>query len=191
MNLNAFNYFVTFTYDGKKHTEESFQKKLIMTLCNFRRRKGWHYVGVWERSPQKGRLHFHALIYIPEGSLPEPLIEVNDYSFKNHRRQVTMQSPYFNRKFGRCDFEKILEQREKTEFMTYITKYIEKSCERFVYSKGLAEYIKADVQEKDTICPTGIEGKKLILFDDFECWSEGEYYGKAGEEAFEKMPKIV
>ena len=28
VNLQTFNYFCTFTYDGKKHTEESFRKKL-------------------------------------------------------------------------------------------------------------------------------------------------------------------
>ena len=29
--MNEFNYFVTFTYDDKKHSEESF-KKLLLTL---------------------------------------------------------------------------------------------------------------------------------------------------------------
>lgn len=32
VNLQTFNYFCTFTYDGKKHTEESFRKKLSDTF---------------------------------------------------------------------------------------------------------------------------------------------------------------
>ena len=59
VNLQEFNYFVTFTYDGALHTEESFQKGLKTCLRNFCNRKGWKYIGVWERSPQKTRLHFH------------------------------------------------------------------------------------------------------------------------------------
>ena len=59
VNLQEFNYFVTFTYDGALHTEESFQKGLKTCLRNFCNRKGWKYIGVWERSPQKKRLHFH------------------------------------------------------------------------------------------------------------------------------------
>ena len=30
--LNRFNYFATFTYDDRKHTEESFRKKLVVYL---------------------------------------------------------------------------------------------------------------------------------------------------------------
>lgn len=38
-------------------------------------RKGWKYVGVWERSPEKQRLHFHGIFYIPEGTMPGMLLE--------------------------------------------------------------------------------------------------------------------
>ncbi len=58
-NLQEFNYFVTFTYSDELHTEESFRKKLKTTLSHFCDRKGWRYMGVWERSPEKNRLHFH------------------------------------------------------------------------------------------------------------------------------------
>lgn len=71
---------MTFTYDGEKHTEESFKKKLQGCFKMMCHRKGWKYVGVWERSPEKHRLHFHGLFYIPEGSMPGKLIEAMDYS---------------------------------------------------------------------------------------------------------------
>ena len=52
INLQTFNFFVTFTYNSELHTEESFRKKLKNCLSHFCTRKGWKYVGVWERSPE-------------------------------------------------------------------------------------------------------------------------------------------
>ena len=68
-SLTNFNYFVTFTYDSTLHTEESFKKKLKKALSNFAVRKGWRYIGVWERSPEKKRLHFHGMLHVPEDTI--------------------------------------------------------------------------------------------------------------------------
>ena len=70
------------------------------------------YAGVWERSPEKKRLHFHGLFYIPDGTMPGELQEVNDFSLITHKRQTTIQNTYFNEKFGRSDFEKIDDNRK-------------------------------------------------------------------------------
>ena len=51
--LNNFDYFATFTYADDKHTEEDFKKKLANTLKHFANRKGWKYMGVWERGGKK------------------------------------------------------------------------------------------------------------------------------------------
>ena len=40
INLQTFNYFVTFTYNSELHTEESFKKGLQTCLKNFSNRKG-------------------------------------------------------------------------------------------------------------------------------------------------------
>ena len=101
INLQTFNYFVTFTYNSELHTEESFRKKLKNCLSHFCTRKGWKYVGVWERSPEKKRLHFHGIFHIPDGTMPGMMLEVADYNFKAHRRVVTHQNSYFNEEFGR------------------------------------------------------------------------------------------
>ena len=45
--LAGFNYFCTFTYDDRKHTEESFKKGIRTCLRNFCYRKNWKYMGVW------------------------------------------------------------------------------------------------------------------------------------------------
>ena len=189
VNLQKFNYFVTFTYDGKKHSEISFRKKLTWTLANFSHRKGWKYVGVWERSPEKKRLHFHGIFYIPDNTLPGEMIEVNDYSLKTHKRQITVQNIYFNEKFGRSDFEKIDDERKMGDAIAYLLKYIEKTGEKIVYSKGLPQYFVSDVFSSDVVTRIGQEDKKLLLYDDFNCIDEGCIIGKVNEETIKQMPK--
>lgn len=136
-NLQEFNYFVTFTYDGKLHTEDSFRKGLKNCLRHLVERKQWKYIGVWERSPEKQRLHFHGIFYIPEGTMPGMLLDINDYNFNTHNRQITHQNTYFNERFGRSDFELIDDMDKMGDALAYIMKYIEKSGEKIVYSKGL------------------------------------------------------
>ena len=94
--LAGINYFCTFTYDDKKHTEDSFRKGLQTFFRNLCYRKGWKYMGVWERSPENKRLHFHGLFAIPENAMVGMLFEKTDYSFKTRRKQTTVQNTYFN-----------------------------------------------------------------------------------------------
>ena len=90
VNLGNWNYFCTFTYDDKKHTEDSFKKKLQNCFKKMCYRKGWAYIGVWERSPKNNRLHFHGLFNIPENAMVGDLIEHRDYSTKAHKMQTTL-----------------------------------------------------------------------------------------------------
>ena len=90
-NLQDFNYFVTFTYSDGLHSEESFKKGLKNCLKNFSNRKKWKYMGVWERSPKKQRLHFHGIFYIPPGTLPGELLPFRDYNTTTHSMQTTWQ----------------------------------------------------------------------------------------------------
>lgn len=165
-NLQDFNYFVTFTYSDELHTEESFKEGLKVCLKNFSVRKGWKYIGVWERSPKKQRLHFHGLFYIPEGTMPGVLLDVNDYNFNTRRRQITHQNTYFNERFGRSDFEEV-NPKTLGSAVAYIIKYLEKTGEKIVYSKGLPQYFISDIMEDDIVCFYGMEDKKLLLYDDF------------------------
>lgn len=189
VNLQTFDYFCTFTYDDKKHTEISFRKKLTWTFANLSHRKGWKYVGVWERSPEKKRLHFHGILYIPDNAMVGELKNVNDYSLKTRRRQTTVQNTYFNEKFGRSDFEKIKDNRTMSEAVAYILKYIEKSGERIVYSRGLPQYFISDVMSGDVVTRIGQEDKKLLLYDDFNCIDDGCVIGKVGTDTIKQMPK--
>ncbi len=189
VNLQDFNYFCTFTYDNALHTEESFKKGLQSVLRNFCYRKGWKYVGVWERSPKKKRLHFHGLFYVPEGTMPSELVARTDYSFRTRKRETIHQCLYFLRKFGRNDFEPIDTPHRLNDATAYLMKYLEKSGEKIVYSKGLPQYFISDILDDDVVCTTGIEDTKLVLFDDFLCIDEGEIMGKVSKDTIAKMRK--
>ena len=188
-NLQEFTHFVTFTYSDALHTEQSFKKSLGTCLRHYADRKGWKCMGVWERSPEKQRLHFHGIFFIPEGTMPGQMMDVNDFNFKSKKRKITHQNTYFNEHFGRSDFEKIENDYDLQYAMNYLIKYIEKSGERIVYYGDLPQYFVSDVMEDDIICPYGEDGRKFILADSFGCWDEGEYMGQVSKETIAKMPK--
>lgn len=189
-NLAGFNYFCTFTYDDKKHTESTFKNKLKACFRNMCFRKNWKYMGVWERAPKTNRLHFHGLFYIPNNSIPGTLNLIKDYDTISHKMQTSIQSSYFNERFGRSDFKEIDEQERRLgNALAYLMKYIEKTGEKIVYSKGLPQYFISDIMDDDIVCTIGQEDKKLLLFDDFNCWDEGVLMGKVSPETIEQMRK--
>ena len=188
INLGNWNYFCTFTYDDQKHTEVSFKAKLRDCFKKMCHRRNWIYIGVWERSPNSDRLHFHGLFNIPENNMVGELIEHRDYSTKNHKMQTTLQNSYFTERFGRNDFEPINKQ-ELPNATAYLIKYIEKSSERIVYSKNTPAYFVSDILDDDVVCTIGQEDRKLLLFDNFICFDGGVYVGEVSPEVIEKMPK--
>lgn len=189
IHLQEWNWFCTFTYDDGKHTEQSFRTKLSTCLRHFSSRKEWRYVGAWERSPEKQRLHFHGIFFIPETAMPGRMEERSGYSFNSHKRQIIMQNTYFNERFGRNDFSPIDTERDVGSAVAYLVKYIGKSGERLVYSRGLPTYFVSDIMEKDVICTIGQEDRKLLLSDDFECWDEGCFVGKVSPETIRLLRK--
>ena len=86
--LNPWNYYVTFTYSDLKHTEESFRKKLRKCLSNLHTRRGWRFMGVPERGDETGRLHFHFLVYVPDGEMVGRLYERRQYSRRKRFKQT-------------------------------------------------------------------------------------------------------
>ena len=191
INLQKFNYFVTFTYDSKKMNEKSFRTLLMRDLRKLCKDYDWKYVGVWERSPKKDRLHFHALMSVPEGFFVGnyKLYETKDYSVRLGRMEVINQCAFFVEKYGRNSFEDIFDRQGLGEAIAYISKYLEKTGERIVFSKNLPEYFISDIWEEDVVCNIGLEDRKLLLFDDFTCWDEGVYVGVVSPEVIALMPK--
>ena len=183
------NFFCTFTFSDKLHTEESFRKSLRNTLKHLVSRKGWKHIGVWERGNETNRLHFHGICYIPPGGMVGELTETQDYSTKDHCMQTAHQNTYFLERYGRNDFQALGSPMEVQHSLGYLMKYIEKSGERLIYGGKLPTYFVSDIMDEDILCPCGIDDRKAVLADDFTCIKNGEVIGKVSKEVIAKMPK--
>lgn len=164
--LNNWNYFVTFTYDDKKQSEESFKASLRKCLSNLHSRRGWKYMGVWEYGKQEQRLHFHALLYVPEGQMVGNIEEKQEYSKRKHKMITRFENSFFL-KFGRNDFQSISKKSlTKGRTLDYILKYITKTNEKIVYSRGIPSDFLEDVNDEDIVTEFEDFVIKYVLFDD-------------------------
>ena len=188
--LQEFNYFCTFTYDSDKMEEIEFRKKLKYVFNNLSTRKGWRYIGVWERGGDTKRLHFHGIFHIPDGTLPGELTIDDGYSFAHSRREKILQCSYFKERFGRNDFDPIEKDSSLSKELIYMVKYIEKTGEKIVYSRGLPQFFISDVMDEDILCLYDEEAEKYILADDFACYDQGEYKGQVSPEVIAGMRKV-
>ena len=190
VRLQVWTHFCTFTYDSNKLTEEQFREKFLNCLRHLAYRKNWKYVGVFERSPDLKRLHFHGIFLISQ--MIGEIVETKDYSTKTHQMQITRQNTFFLERFGRNDFRP-LDQHSIQDAIGYITKYINKTGEKVLYSRGLQTYFVTDIVEDDVACTTGQEDRKIVLFDDFNCFDfeTGEVLGQPSKdkELINKLPK--
>ena len=180
VNMNQWTHFVTFTCDPRKHTEESFMKKLRKCLSNLHTRRGWKYMGVFEYGKANGAIHFHALIYVPEGEMIGDVLAVSEYSKKRGERYTRYGNTFFDDAFGKSDLQEVnpvLLKRGGTS--RYLVKYITKTGEKALYSKGTPAEICKELSENDEVgtyfdCVT-----KYVLWDDVLDWERDiKDYGK-------------
>lgn len=165
--LNEWNYFVTFTYDNAKHDGESFKRKLRRTLANLHTRRGWKYMGMFEVSPEKKRIHFHGVFYIAAGEMVGELVEVADYSTEKGKRQTRFENSFFRERYGVNQFVE-MERQEMNICLNYIVKYIAKTGDRIVYSRAIPTELRESVST-DQICAEYFDFiKKFVLFDDWQ-----------------------
>ena len=170
-NLNRWTHFVTITYDDKIHNEDTFRQKLRRCLCNLHTRRNWRYMGVFERAPETKRLHFHALVYVPDGEMIGELTEKRDYSTKSHKMQTTTENNFFAEKFGRNDFARINANEIKNgDTIGYFLKYLSKTGERITYSRGIPTEIYKEIDGNDIACEMHDFAIKYVLFDDVIDW---------------------
>lgn len=150
-------------------------------------------MGVWERGKETNRLHFHALVYIPDGEMMGEFEQITDYNKKTGRQKTFIQNTFFAEKFGRNEFDDIAGVSYlygKT--IAYIMKYMEKQKARVVCSKGLYQFFNSDVQGKDVVGKLdGVDenDNRLILAPKFTCWDEGVKVGEVSPKTIAKLPK--
>lgn len=184
--FNDWNYFVTFTYDDQKESEETFKARLRRALSNLHSRRSWNYMGCFERAEVTGRLHFHGLFFVPEGEMVGEIQERESYSTKQHKMQTARVNTWFEKRFGRNDFCPVTsDDIKRGPALDYVLKYIEKTGERIIYSRG----IPCDQMAEITVDHCAAEFynfcRKWILFDDWRTSCPEKKNVVEGEEAIE------
>lgn len=166
------NYFITITYSDKLITEQEFYRSLKKQFGNLHTRHGWKIGGAFECGKKTKRLHFHGLVYVPDGELMGELKATKTFDFDEHRMKIIHQNLYFSVRYGRNDFEKIDSSNRAliNSKMGYIQKYIQKSGERMFYSRGIPCHVLMKIKSSDisTIINREFFGtiKNYVLYDD-------------------------
>ena len=142
----VWNYFVTFTYDDTKESEEGFVKRLRKVLSNLSTRNGWRYIGVKERGEKGGRVHFHFIMYVPEGKMIGKLFSDHKYSTKRRHMEYFTNNTFFNDRFGQSQWQPITEEDVRNKKVRgYLLKYIKKTDERLIFSRHIPSEFDMDI----------------------------------------------
>ena len=185
--LNPWSYFVTITYDGKKMTEEEFRQSCKRTFNNFHTRRGWKYMGVFERGEENDRLHFHALVYVPEGQMPGKMKPVKRYSEREKRMKVMLENSFFREAYGINTFDVI--QKEtfgNGKLINYILKYILKDGEKIIYARGVPTELEQLVGDERIAAEMIDFVTKFVLYDERETlYTEPEEENPLGKQGTE------
>jgi hypothetical protein len=148
--MNRWHYFFTITYNSKIfQSEVDFVKSLCRYLSNKCERCGWRQQGVFERGGKNDRLHYHGLLFLPEGEFERfrnRLIKREDYSVRKKKVCMTHYLAEIERKFGRCDFERLNNVLvEQGDVLAYIYKYMGKGDNKVFYSRYISSSLDVEV----------------------------------------------
>ena len=186
--FNNWNYFVTFTYDDELCTETTFRQKLRRCLSNLHTRHNWRYMGVFERAPDTGRLHFHGIFYIPEGEMVGKIVKQIDYSVVEQKLKVCFNNTFFSKRFGRADFRDLRQNLLKNgEAIGYILKYIHKDNGRIIYSRGVASELCKQLPDTELVSEFMDFVAKYVLYDDVIDWERDVMHFSPKQLSFFKL----
>lgn len=143
---NPWNWFITLTYDTEKFTsEDDFLKSCKTCLNHLSDRRGWRYFGKIERGDERDRLHLHLVCYIPDGEMPGKLKKVSNRSEKKKRWRITILNTFFDEAFGWNEFSPIDQMKLRAGGFKYLTQYMAKDGERFIYGRHVPKQFEDDL----------------------------------------------
>ena len=128
-------------------------------------------MGVFEYGELNGSIHFHALIYVPENEMIGEIVEKREYSTKRGERRTRYGNTFFDDNFGISDFQEVnpvLLKRGGTS--RYLVKYITKTGEKVVYSRGTPAEICKELSDNDVVGTYLNFVTKYVLWDDVLDW---------------------
>lgn len=99
------------------------------------------------------------------------IYEKEDYSTAQHKMQITHPNTWFEQNFGRCDFEELTDMKVRHgNTMEYIMKYIDKTGERIVYSRGIPTEIEKELPQTEILSEYYDFTAKFVLADSAINW---------------------
>lgn len=189
--LNHFSFFCTFTYDDSKCSSYAeFDRQLRVFFMNRANRYGWRVMFVPEFGKATGRFHIHALISVPDGSsIPGEFSRVRSYNKKKHRMITSISNSYFSMRWGRNDWQSISEMTadERRSTIGYVIKYLTKTDGRAFYSRGIATFLYADVNDDDIVSFIFRGEHSVVLFDDWRPHLLGKDLGPVADWHVKKL----
>ena len=124
-------------------------------------------MGVFEYGEDNGRLHFHALMYVPDGQMIGGLTDVKRYSTKRHKWEASTENTFFRTRFGINQFDHIERADIKSgKVVNYVIKYLLKSDERIIYSRAIPTELYAIIEDHEIASEMFDFVRKFVLFDD-------------------------
>jgi hypothetical protein len=100
--------------------------------------------------------------------MPGELVQASNYNSKTHCRHEYIENTFFRDTFGMNEFEAVDDTAvHNGQVVGYITKYIQKTGSRAVYSRDIPEYLEMSITIDDVIniIPHPY-GDKYVLFED-------------------------
>lgn len=152
--LNDWNYFVTFTYDSDKMSQEEFERQIRTKLSDLSSHSNWYSMIRWEEGEVGERKHLHAFIYVPEGKMCGELYRDRHYSTKRHRWEFFWNNTYFNERFGVSDWKDLSFYKNIKPLVNYLLKYMAKDDGKIIYSRGIPDIIEAEIDIDEHILAT-------------------------------------
>ena len=137
-------------------------------------------MGVFEEGFENGTLHFHALLYVPKNEMIGKIVAKNEYSTKRKERRTRYGNTFFDEHFGISDFQEVNPILLKCGGTSrYLVKYIMKSGEKALYSRGTPAEICKELSENDEVGTYFDYVTKYVLWDDVLDWERDiKDYGK-------------
>lgn len=109
--------------------------------------------------------------YVPDGEMIGKITEKEDYSTAQGKMQVSHPNSFFEEAFGRNDFEELNDMEMRSgNAVSYLLKYISKTGERIVYSRGIRSEICMKLPAREIATHMFDYVQKFVLFDDTVNW---------------------
>lgn len=151
-NRKIWTYFWTQTFDPALFVDpEKGLETLFTWIKNNAFRYGVKIIGAVEYGDENGRIHFHALVHIPDNFFEKgDLHNVTRYSLRDKKWKTTLESKTLREKFGINEFDYLpgKSSEDLVKIIHYISDYTCKQDGRRYYSRGIPDcgyqYVNAE-----------------------------------------------